>query len=51
MSLHSLFGKHLADPKVSRWDHGQFVSRCLSCGADMIKPPGLQWQLRTAGAL
>jgi hypothetical protein len=51
MSLHSLFGKHTADLKISRWDRGQFVSRCSSCGAEMIKPPGLQWQLRTGAPL
>lgn len=51
MSLHSLFGKHTADLKASRWDQGQFVSRCTSCGVGMIKLPGLQWQLRTTGAL
>jgi hypothetical protein len=51
MNLHSLFGKHTADLKASRWDQGRFVSRCTSCGADMIKPPGLQWQLRKEGAL
>jgi hypothetical protein len=51
MSLHSLFGRHTADLKASHWDKGQFVSRCTSCGAGMIKPPGLQWQLSRAGAL
>jgi hypothetical protein len=51
MNLHSLFGQHTADLKVSRWDHGHFVSRCTSCGAGMIKPPGLQWQLRKEDAL
>ena len=50
MSFHSLFGKHVAAVKVSRWDRGQFISRCTSCGADMIKLPGLEWQLRAAAA-
>ena len=50
MSLHSLFGKHVADVKVSRWEKGHFISRCTSCGAGMIKLPGLEWQLRQAGA-
>jgi hypothetical protein len=51
MNFHSLFGKHSADLKASRWDRGQFVSQCLSCGAAMVKPPGLEWQLRKAGGL
>jgi exosome complex RNA-binding protein Csl4 len=51
MSLHALFGKHTADLTVSRWDQGLFVSRCTSCGAGMIKPPGLPWQLRKNGVL
>jgi hypothetical protein len=50
MSLHTLFGKHTADLKASHWDRGQFVSRCESCGADMVKPPGLKWQLRAGSA-
>lgn len=49
MSLHSMFGKHTADLKISRWDNGRFISRCTTCRAEMIKPPGDQWQLRTAG--
>lgn len=48
MNFHDLFGTHRADLKASRWDGGWFVSRCTACGAAMIKPPGLQWQLRTA---
>ena len=50
MSLPSLFGKHIADVKTSRWDRGHFVSQCTACGANMIKLPGLDWQLRKAGA-
>ncbi len=50
MSLHSLFGKHKADLKASHWHEGRFVSPCSSCGAEMIKLPGLQWQLRTSDA-
>ena len=49
MSLHSLLGKHVADLRTSHWEQGQFVSRCTSCGAGMIKLPGLQWQLRRGG--
>jgi hypothetical protein len=45
VNLHSLLGRHTANLKISRWNNGQFVSECLSCGANMVKPPGLQWQL------
>jgi hypothetical protein len=47
MTFHSMFGKHTADLKTSAWEQGHFVSRCTACGAAMIKPPGLVWQLRT----
>ena len=46
MSLHSLFGKHVADLKHSHWDGGHFVSTCTVCGREMIKLPGLSWRLR-----
>jgi hypothetical protein len=46
ISLHSLLGRHSADLKASRWDEGNFVTRCLMCGAGMVKPPGLEWQLQ-----
>jgi hypothetical protein len=46
MSLHSLFGRHLPDHAVSRWDHGYFVTRCTVCQAMMIKLPGLAWKVR-----
>ena len=49
MSLHAWFGRHVADLRASHWDRGQFVSTCTQCGAGMIKLPGLDWQLRTAG--
>ena len=45
MSLHSLFGKHVADTKHSHWDKGQFVSTCTSCGIPMTKLPGQPWRL------
>ena len=47
MSLHEWFGRHVADLKTSRWDQGVFVSTCTLCGREMIKPPGLEWQIRT----
>jgi len=46
MSLHSLFGRHVADTRNSRWEQGSFVSRCTLCALPMVKPPGLDWQLR-----
>lgn len=46
MSFHSLFGKHVPDLKFSRWDVGQFVTTCTSCGCPMVKLPGLTWQVR-----
>jgi hypothetical protein len=48
MNLHSLLGRHSADLRASRWDAGRFVSQCTTCGAGMVKPPGSDWQLRTA---
>ena len=46
MSLHSLFGRHIADTKVSHWEGGHFVTACAQCGREMIKLPGLPWRLR-----
>jgi hypothetical protein len=46
MTLHNWFGRHIADLKASRWDAGSFITSCTVCGRQMIKPPGLQWQLR-----
>lgn len=50
VSLHSLFGRHVADTKDSHWEGGHFVTRCTLCGAAMIKLPGLPWRLRTGHA-
>lgn len=47
MTLHELFGRHVADLKDSHWDQGNFVSRCTTCGQPMVKLPGLDWQLRS----
>jgi hypothetical protein len=47
VSLHDWFGRHAADT-AGHWDRGRYVSRCKVCGRDMIKLPGLTWQLRTA---
>ena len=46
MSLHSLFGRHVADTRASRWDEGHFVTNCTRCGREMIRPPGMPWRLR-----
>ena len=46
MTLHSWFGRHIADVMNSRWDAGSFITSCTVCGRQMIKLPGLQWQLR-----
>jgi hypothetical protein len=46
MSLHSLFGTHVADLKFSHWEGGYFVTRCTLCGVAMVKLPGLPWRLR-----
>lgn len=48
MSLHDWFGRHEADLKISRWDRGNFVTSCTTCGRAMIKLPGLAWQLRSS---
>ncbi len=45
MMLHRLFGKHDADLKTSHWDRGRFVSECTICGREMVKLPGLPWQV------
>ncbi len=45
MSLHTLFGKHVPDPRTSHWDRGLFVTTCTLCGCDMFRLPGLPWRL------
>ena len=44
ISFHSLFGRHSADLKASRWDNGRFITECVVCGCEMIKHPAGQWQ-------
>ena len=46
MSLHTWFGRHVANLKTSHWESGHFVSSCTVCGSEMIKLPGLPWRLR-----
>ena len=46
MTMHDFFGLHVADLTDSHWDAGHFVTRCTLCRREMIKPPGLPWQLR-----
>lgn len=46
--FHALFGRHVADLKTSHWDKGRFVTRCEICGCDMVKLPGLPWQVASS---
>ncbi|HEX4739341.1 MAG TPA: hypothetical protein VH331_17465 [Allosphingosinicella sp.] len=46
MSLHDWLGRHAADTGAGHWDRGRYVSHCLVCGREMVKLPGLAWQLR-----
>ena len=48
MSLHSWLGRHVADTRVSRWEGGQFVTRCTECALPMVKLPGMSWRLMKA---
>ena len=50
MSLHNWLGRHIADHKASHWERGCFVTSCTICGRDMVKLPGLGWQIRTAAS-
>ena len=45
MILHRLFGLHAADLLHSRWDAGRFVTTCIGCGQEMVKPPGGYWRI------
>ena len=45
MSLHDMFGRHLADTGYSHWEGGRFVSRCTVCQREMVKLPGMAWGL------
>jgi hypothetical protein len=47
ISFHSLFGRHSPDLKASRWDNGRFITDCLVCGCEMIKPTNREWQIAT----
>ncbi len=49
MNLHSLLNRHTADLKGSGWKGGRFVTACLVCGREMVKPPGGEWQLSGKG--
>jgi hypothetical protein len=46
VTLHELFGRHVADLKSSHWESGHFVTSCTKCGREMVKLPGLTWQPR-----
>jgi len=43
MMLHALLGRHAANLRTSHWDDGRFVSHCVICGREMVKPPGGLW--------
>lgn len=43
--FHRLFGTHIADPELNRWDRGHFVSNCGECGCAMVRLPGLPWRV------
>lgn len=45
MIFHRLFGSHVADLLHSRWDGGRFVTTCIECGMEMVKPPGGDWRI------
>jgi hypothetical protein len=49
LNWHQLFGSHAPDLKFSHWDGGHFVTKCTTCGREMVKPPGASWCLRNAG--
>jgi hypothetical protein len=51
MDLHNLFGRHAADLKASRWDGGRFVSSCMICQREMMKPHGEAWRIVDANGL
>jgi hypothetical protein len=46
VSLHNLFGWHIANLRTSHWEVGYFITNCKICGAEMIKLPGLPWRVR-----
>ncbi len=45
MSLHNLFNLHSADLLNSHWEGGRFVTTCVGCDREMIKPPGGDWRI------
>jgi len=45
MIFHSLFNRHAPDLQASHWEGGRFVTSCVQCSREMVKPPGQQWQL------
>jgi hypothetical protein len=45
MILHSLLRLHAADLANSHWDAGRFVTTCLGCNREMVKPPGGDWRI------
>jgi len=45
MILHNLFRLHSPDLSNSHWKGGRFVTTCLGCDREMIKPPGGDWRI------
>ncbi len=45
MILHNLFRLHSPDLLNSHWEGGRFVTTCLGCGREMIKPTGGDWRI------
>jgi hypothetical protein len=46
MIFHDWIGRHSPDLEDSYWEEGHFISHCRRCGREMIKPPGMTWQIR-----
>lgn len=46
MILHDWLGRHIADLTDSHWEGGHFVTHCTKCRREMVKLPGLPWQVK-----
>jgi len=45
MSLHHFLNRHEPDLRNSRWEGARFVTSCLICGREMVKPAGRAWEI------
>jgi hypothetical protein len=43
--LHTLFNRHSPDLARSHWLGASFVTTCLICGEQMVKPPSKGWRI------